>query len=285
MNKKHLLLILFATLCASLALVAQDMVGKIMKSGELAVIAVPDFRGSGEAQQYMGIFNATLFQDLQDSGYFRMAPKSLYPLQVPQRAQDWRPPTGTPPRPQGPWLTDWSNPPVSANYLPIGYTGVQNGQMVLFGFFYNVTQPDIANAQVFNKLYLSPLTEEGSRKLAHDFAADILSRLGVQTLAGSKVYFTSTRGGGKEIWGMDHDGANQKQVTRLGSTTSFASVSPDGTRLAFTTFAKGNPSIMVYSTETMRQLPFYNQRASLNATPSFTPDGKQIIFSSTAAGG
>ena len=286
MNKKHILFTLFVVCAAALVTFAQtDMIIKIMKSGEKAVIAVPDFRGSGEAQQYMGIFNATLFQDLQDSGYFRMAPKSMYPLQVPQRAQDWRPPTGSPPRSSGPWLTDWSNPPVSANYLPIGYTGVQNGQMVLFGFFYNVTQPDIANAQVFNKLYLAPLGEDGARKLAHDFAADILSRLGVQTLAGSKIYFTSTRGGGKEIWAMDHDGASQRQVTRLGSTTSFASVSADGTRLAFTTFAKGNPSIMVYSLETMRQLPFYNQRASLNATPSFTPDGKQIVFSSTAAGG
>jgi TolB protein len=286
MNKKTILLTVAGLCAAAIALVGQaDMVGRIMKTYELAVIAVPDFRASGEAQQYMGIFNATLFQDLQDSGYFRMAPKSMYPLQVPQRPQDWKPPVGTPPRSQGPWLTDWSNPPVGATYLPIGYAGVQNGQMVMFGWFYNVGQQDIANAQVFNKLYIGTLNEEGARKLAHEFAADILSKLGVQTLAGSKIIFTSTRGGGKEIWSMDHDGANQKQITRLGSTTSFASVSPDATRLAFTTFARGNPSIMVYSLETMRQLPFYNQRASLNATPTFTPDGKQIIFSSTAAGG
>ena len=206
MNKKYLLLILSALGAVAVTLVAQtDMILRIMKSGELAVIAVPDFRASGEAQQYMGIFNATLFQDLQDSGNFRMAPKSMYPLQVPQRAQDWRPPAGTPPRAQGPWLTDWSNPPVSANYLPIGYAGVQNGQMVLFGWFYNVTQPDLTNAQVFYKMYLAPVSEEGARKLAHDFASDILTRLGVPTLAGSKIYFTSTRGGGKEIWSMDHD--------------------------------------------------------------------------------
>lgn len=286
MNKKTILLTVAGLCAAAIALVGQaDMVGRIMKSYELAVIAVPDFRASGEAQQHMGVFNATLFQDLQDSGYFRMAPKSMYPLQVPQRPQDWKPPVGTPPRSQGPWLTDWSNPPVGATYLPIGYAGVQNGQMVLFGWFYNVGQQDLANAQVFNKLYIGTLNEEGARKLAHEFAADILSKLGVQTLAGSKIIFTSTRGGGKEIWAMDHDGANQKQITRLGSTTSFAAVSPDATRLAFTTFARGNPSVMVYSLETMRQLPFYNQRASLNATPAFTPDGKQIIFSSTAAGG
>ena len=31
-------------------------------------------------------------------------------------------------------------------------------------------------------------------------------------------------------------------------------------------------------------LPFYNQMASLNATPDFTPDGKQIVYASSASG-
>jgi TolB protein len=39
------------------------------------------------------------------------------------------------------------------------------------------------------------------------------------------------------------------------------------------------------STETTRFLPFYNQHASVNATPHFLPDGKRMLFSSTAAGG
>ena len=40
---------------------------------------------------------------------------------------------------------------------------------------------------------------------------------------------------------------------------------------------------MMLDTLTGRSLPFYNQEASLNATPSFTPDGKQIYYASTAA--
>ena len=38
---------------------------------------------------------------------------------------------------------------------------------------------------------------------------------------------------------------------------------------------------MVFSTETGKQLQFYNPIASMNATPEFTPDGKRILFSST----
>ncbi|HNY40320.1 MAG TPA: hypothetical protein PKJ41_07990, partial [Bryobacteraceae bacterium] len=38
------------------------------------------------------------------------------------------------------------------------------------------------------------------------------------------------------------------------------------------------------SLETMRFLPFMNPQASMNATPSFTPDGSRILFASSLAG-
>jgi len=259
-----------------------------LTSPERAAVAAPDFRGAGEAQPLMDVFNQVLFADLQESGVFRMAPKSMYPLNVPQRPQDFRQPRAgqlqSPKEQNGLWLTDWASPPVNADYLATGYTAVQNGQLVLFGWFYNVKQPDLANAQVIGKLYFGSSDEAGARKVAHEFAADILERFGAKSLAGTKVYFTSTRTGNKEIWVMDHDGANQRQVTRLSSITTFAAASPDGSRLAFTTFAKGNPSIGLMSLETGRMLPFYNQRASMNATPTFSPDGQKLLFSSTAGG-
>jgi TolB protein len=84
---------------------------------------------------------------------------------------------------------------------------------------------------------------------------------------------------------MDHDGSNQRQITRFSNITITPAVSPDGARIAFTSYYKSNPAIYVFSTETGRALPFYNQAASLNATPNFAPDGKHIVYSSTAAGG
>ena len=83
---------------------------------------------------------------------------------------------------------------------------------------------------------------------------------------------------------MDWDGGNQKQLTRLKSLSIMPAVSPDGTRVAFTSYARGTPRIMMVDTLSGRLLPFYNQEASLNATPNFTPDGKQIYYASTAAG-
>jgi len=83
---------------------------------------------------------------------------------------------------------------------------------------------------------------------------------------------------------MDWDGGNQKQLTNLKSISIMPSVSPDGSRIAFTSYAKGTPRIMMVDTLTGRALPFYNQEASLNANASFTPDGKDIYYSSTATG-
>jgi TolB protein len=264
---------------------AQDnsVVIKII-SGQKTVLAVPDLRGSGAAQPFMGAFNDTLFSDLQNSGFFDMAPKGMYPLQVPQRPEDLRPPGRPGVSSGGLSLSDWASPPVNANFLATGYTAEQTGQIVLYGWLFDATQPNLANAQVLGKRYFGSLDEAGTRKVAHEFAADILAHWGGTSLYGTKIYFQSNRSGHKEIWSMDPDGSNQKQLTSFKSLSIMPAISPDGSKLAFTSYASGNPGIFILSTETGRRLPFYNQRASLNATPDFTPDGKQILYASSASG-
>lgn len=248
----------------------------------LPKIATPDMRGSGDAQNQMAVFNETLWKDLETSGYFRMAAKSYYPREIPQQPTDFKPPRGT--ERQGPWLTDWTTPEIDTDWLTIGYTQVQNNRMVLFGWLFNVRQPDLQNAQSFGKIYFADMNASGARKLAHEFAADIIRKFGGVPLFGTKLYFTSNRTGNKEIYVMEYDGSEQKQLTREGNISNFAAVSPDGTRMAFTSFPRGNASILMMSLETGRKLPFYNQRASTNASPEFSPDGQKVLFGSTAAG-
>ena len=173
---------------------------------------------------------------------------------------------------------------MSATYLTIGYGAEQNGRLVLFGWLYNVTQTSLQNARIFGKLYFGDLNEDGARKVAHEFASDILEQFGFEGLMNTKIYFVSTRTGAKEIWQMDSDGSNQKQLTHYGALSTFPDVSPDGAKLLFTTFASEYPMLYMHSLETGRRLPFLNQEASMNATAEFTPDGKRILFSSTAAG-
>ncbi len=297
MTKKTIFVSGFAL--AALVAVAQNRIlVELTGQGGKGVMAIPEFRGSGEAGRLMGTFNSTLWSEVEQSGLFRMAPRTSYPLQAPQQPQDIRggqaPPPPAPPKrgappptptPTGMYLSDWAGPPVSANYLAFGYTAAQGGRLVLMGWFYNVNQPDAANAQVFGKIYNSTLDDAGARQVARDFAADILKQFGMASLAGSKIVFVSNRTGTKEIWAMDYDGANQRQITKYGSISTTPAVSPDGSKVAFTTYVRTQPEILIHSLETSRRLPFFNQNASMNATPFFTPDGKQLVFSSTLAGG
>ena len=281
----------FAGIILALAAQQSDVIIKLTQ-GDRPAIALPDLRGSGAAQPLMNAFNATLYNDLDASGIFKMVPKTMYPLQVPQQPSDFREPPpqretrrGQQPRTGGGlWLTDWSEPPVSANYLTLGYTAVQNDVLVLYGWLFNVGQPTVAQAQVLGKRYFGSVDEAGARKVAHEFAADIIGQFGGTSLLGTKIYFVSNRTGHKEVWGMDPDGSNQKQISRFNSISIMPAVSPDGMKIAFTSFVRGNPAIFILSTDTGRRFPFYNQVASMNATPDFTPDGKQIVYSSTASG-
>ncbi|MBM3783277.1 MAG: translocation protein TolB [Acidobacteria bacterium] len=280
--------LLLASIACSLTLAAQqrpDIIGQIVGT-QKATIAIPDLRGAGRASEQMNILNATLWRDIEDAAIFKMAPKSMYALRIPQQPQDFRKPLQYDPnnRNAAPWLQDWSDPPVNADFLAFGYAAEQEGKLVLFGWLFNVRQPDITSAQVIGKLYTATLDEAGARKVAHEFATDILRQFGVESLAGSKVYFVSNRSGTKEIWSMDYDGAGQKQVTSYKSITTMPSISPDGTRLAFTSWTPNGPQILVHSLETMRRIPFYNPRAGTNQNASYTPDGKMMAFSSSASG-
>lgn len=275
---------LLATLHLSLAQDQRtsDIVLKILGT-ERPKIALPDLRGTGAAIDLMPVLNQTLYTDIEMSGVFKVQPKSMYPLQVPQRRDDFRPPEGNR-YGNGLYLRDWSQPPVEANWLAIGYAAEQSGRLVLFGYLYNVNEPDLANAEVFGKMYFGSMDDAGARAVAHEFANDILKQFGSRTLAGTRIFFVSNRTGNDEIWTMNFDGTEQKQFTFLRSMSLMPTVSPDGSLMAFTTFAEGTPTIRIHSAETQQRRPFVNPVASMNATPEISKDNGQIFFSSTADG-
>lgn len=236
-------------------------------------IAVPDFKaGSNDAAntELLKTFNETLFNDLTYAGIFDVVSKSFYPLQVPGNPQDIN-------------LDSWGNPPPSASMVAFGTFGVATGNINMQGWLFDVK--NAASPQVLGKQYREAATPENARLIAHRFANEIIFRLGggIPGIAESKIFFISSRSGTKEVWMMDYDGADQKQLTTLRSISLSPRISPDGSRVAFTSFVRGTSDVAMYSLELGRMVTF-PRFGGTNVSPAWSPDGKQLAFSSSMRG-
>jgi TolB protein len=241
---------------------------------------------------------------VNSSALYKMIPKTSYPTFTPQQPSDFVQPPPPAPEPArrkkggqgietptsggGRWMQDWASPPTAANYLAFGYTSIQNGVYVLRGWLFDLNKP-LASAQIIGKTYLASTADEnGARKVAHDFAADIIALAGGKSIFGTHIYYVHQNNfrSPKEIWRMDPDGGNQQQITRFGSLSLGPAVAPDGSKVAFCSLRNYEWAIFVFSVDSVRDsardLRFYNPRARSNEYPSFTPDGKQLVFASTA---
>jgi len=236
-------------------------------------LAVPDFKPStsdAKNADLLKVFNDTLWNDLENAGIFDMASKSFYPLAVP----------GTPTEVQ---FGAWNAPPPNAAMLAFGNLGVTGNNVTVQGWLYDVK--NITSPQVLGKQYQDAATSDEARIIAHKFADEIIFRLGggIPGIAESQIYFVSSRSGHKEIWVMDYDGANQRQITHLGSISLSPRISPDGSRLAFSSMTKSGWDILMYSMDLNRLVKFPTFGGT-NLSPAWSADGAKLAFSSSRSG-
>ncbi len=266
------LLILFASLTSSAW--AQDWVRTGTSLGvEKVRLAVPDFKAStGDPQNaaLLKTFNDTFWNDLDNSGVVELVSKSFYPLQVPGQPADVT-------------FDLWNVPPPNAAMLAFGNLGASTGKITVQGWLYDVK--NTGSPQVLGKQYTDVATDAGARLIAHKFADEIILRLGggIPGIAESKIYFVSDRSGHKEIWVMDYDGSNQQQLTHLGSISLSPRISPDGSRLAFSSLTKSGWDILMYSMDVNRLVSFPHFGGT-NLSPAWSPDGTRLAFSSSRTG-
>src|SRR5580658_955158 len=253
---------------------AQDWVRTGTSLGvEKVRLAVPDFKpstGDPLNTALLKTFNDTFWSDLDNSGVVELVSKSFYPLQVPGQPADVT-------------FDLWNVPPPNAAMLAFGNLGAATGKITVQGWLYDVK--NAGSPQVLGKQYTDVATDDGARIIAHKFADEIILRLGggIPGIAESKIYFVSDRSGKKEIWVMDYDGSNQKQVTRLGTISLSPRISPDGSRLAFSSLTKTGWEIMMYSVDLNRLVSFPHMGGT-NLSPSWSPDGLKLAFSSSRGG-
>jgi len=236
-------------------------------------LAVPDFKSSNQDPKNADLlkaFNDTLWNDLDNAGIFDLVSKSFNPLEVPGQPTEVK-------------FEVWSAPPPNASMLAFGNLGVSGNTVMVQGWLYDVK--NVTSPQVLGKQYTDAATTDAARLIAHKFADEIIFRLGggVQGIAESSIYFVSDRSGHKEIWAMDYDGSNQHAITHLASISLSPRISPDGSRLAFSSLTKTSWEIMMYSLELGRAVTF-PRFGGTNLSPAWAPDGTRLAFSSSRTG-
>jgi TolB protein len=253
---------------------AQDWVRTGTNLGAQKIrIAAADFAPASQDPQTPALkttFDTTFFNDLSNSGIFDVVSKSIAPPSMP----------ASPPQII---LSQWANPPVNAEMVAFGSLAVNGGRVVVSGWLFDAKNAQ--SPQVLGKQYNEEATEDNTRLIAHRFADEIILRLGggINGIAETHIFYVSAKSGTKEIWQMDYDGQGAHQVTHLGSISLSPHVSPDNSRIAFTSLGNGGWSIRMFSLVLNRPVTFQSPGGTTQS-PAWSADGAKIAYSTSRSG-
>src|SRR5208282_257321 len=237
---------------------------------EKARVAVADeVAGNTGSQPLSQLFTDTLRADLQYSGILDLVSKSFQPQAAPGGPAALVP-------------GQWTEAPANAQFVAYGTLTASGNTLGVDAWLSDVRTPGAPPA--IGKRYPGSVTTEDVRRVAHEFADEIVMRLsgGVPGIAKTRIAFVSSRSGNKEIWMMDYDGQEQQQLTRARTIAVTPRWSPDDSRIAYTCLAR-TFQICMYSMELGRQVAFQHYGGT-NSSPSWSPDGTKLMFMSSVGG-
>jgi TolB protein len=261
-----LLLLLFPVISQTQNQEKQAVPGEVRKPGppEPQPVLIPSpFLENPESAGVAQELRNTLAADLDYSGFFEILDASTYPA----FAGDVN-------------LTPWKTS--RAKFVCLLKVGLVGSQVSVEARFY-----DLQSAQlIVGKVY--KWDKKFVRQIAHRFGDEVLYRLwGVKGIFTSKVGFSSDRTGNREVWVMDYDGFNQRQITISKTLNLSPDLSPDGKRVAYTTYRATDEGtgqvLIVYSIYTGQKATLFS-RGTLNSAPAWAADGGRVAFTSNANG-
>ena len=256
--------------------------------GRVTRITVPVFVAASDdpelaavAAEIGDVFRA----DVQFEGVYDLAPRETEPTPASLTPPTLPPIPGVPPE---------GAPP--ANWRQLGADAVTTGVVRRAGdaVIVEIRLFDAASGELaWGRGYSGPLSNP--RLVAHVIADEFVqAQAGLRGVFLSKLAFVSDRGGMrrelggtmrrfKEVWVADYDGAGQRPITTDRDLDLTPNWSPEGDRIAFTSFRRGFQEIAVVP---LNGASVENPTRGLGKSwlPAWSPDGSRLAFTSNRDG-
>lgn len=137
----------------------------------------------------------------------------------------------------------------------------------------------VDNQATHNDLYISEISGSGAIRIAHYADAPLRWSPNGQYLA-FIARRDGSRDGDSEIYRVDADGSNVINLTQYPKGDGSPSWSPDGTKIAFSSFQEDSFQIYVMGIDGTNRHRLTNLDNRVNGTPIWSPDGSKIAFTS-----
>jgi TolB protein len=237
------------------------------------VIAFPEIRTSNKTTENLAkVLTETVLNDLTYMDMFKFLGSSAFIEDDSQAGI----------LPESFKYTDWST--IGAEFVIKSSITVESEKNLIFeAHLYDA----MGSKQVLAKKYIAPSRE--IKTIAHTFANDVVQALtGLVGIFQTKIAMTCDISGKKEIYMMNLDGSEIKQVTHHRSIAFAPSWSPDGNRIAYSLYTRHKENIKnidLYEFDlTSNTVRLLSSRKGINSGAAYSPDGKKLALTMSYLG-
>lgn len=232
-------------------------------AGKLIPIATPVLCLRSGASEALREIPKIIARDLDLSGFFEVIDPGSY-IETPGKCPDAN----------GFAYSDWSV--VGTEGLVRGTVSEVNGQLNVQMFLHDVPKQSV----VLGKEYSGDNSQVA--RIAHRFANEVMKYFtGQSGPFGSSISFSSRVGRFKELFVMDMDGSNVRQLTDEKGLAVSSAWDPSGSSLVYTSYRNRAPDLFILDLATRRSRQL-TRGEGLEVGAKFSRDGSTIMSSRTS---